>query len=33
VLVCRGGAVVGELAGDAVEPEAIMHLALGTAAA
>ena len=33
VLVCRGGAVVGELTGDAVEPEAIMHLALGTAAA
>jgi ABC-type sugar transport system ATPase subunit len=33
VLVCRNGAIVGELAGDAIEPEAIMHLALGTAAA
>jgi ABC-type sugar transport system ATPase subunit len=33
VLVCRGGAVAGELAGDEIEPEAIMHLALGTAAA
>jgi ABC-type sugar transport system ATPase subunit len=33
VLVCRGGAVAGELAGDAIEPEEIMHLALGTAAA
>jgi ABC-type sugar transport system ATPase subunit len=33
VLVCRGGAVAGELAGDAIAPEAIMHLALGTAAA
>jgi ABC-type sugar transport system ATPase subunit len=33
VLVCRGGEVAGELVGDDVEPEAIMHLALGTAAA
>jgi ABC-type sugar transport system ATPase subunit len=33
VLVCRGGAVAGELVGDDIEPEAIMHLALGTAAA
>jgi ABC-type sugar transport system ATPase subunit len=33
VLVCRGGAVAGELTGDAIEPEEIMHLALGTAAA
>jgi ABC-type sugar transport system ATPase subunit len=33
VLVCRGGAVAGELAGDEIGPEAIMHLALGTAAA
>jgi ABC-type sugar transport system ATPase subunit len=32
VLVCRGGAVAGELSGDEIEPEAIMHLALGTAA-
>jgi ABC-type sugar transport system ATPase subunit len=31
VLVCRGGAVAGELVGDEIEPEAIMHLALGTA--
>jgi hypothetical protein len=33
VLVCRGGAVAGELRGDAIGPEEIMHLALGTAAA
>jgi ABC-type sugar transport system ATPase subunit len=33
VLVCRGGGVAGELSGDAIGPEAIMHLALGTAAA
>jgi ABC-type sugar transport system ATPase subunit len=32
VLVCRGGEVAGELSGDEIEPEAIMHLALGTAA-
>jgi ABC-type sugar transport system ATPase subunit len=32
VLVCRGGAVAGELRGDEIEPEAIMHLALGPAA-
>jgi ABC-type sugar transport system ATPase subunit len=32
VLVCRAGAVAGELTGDDIEPEAIMHLALGTAA-
>jgi ABC-type sugar transport system ATPase subunit len=32
VLVCRAGAVAGELSGDEVSPEAIMHLALGTAA-
>jgi ABC-type sugar transport system ATPase subunit len=32
VLVCRGGAVAGELTGEEIEPEAIMHLALGTAA-
>ena len=32
VLVCRAGAVAGELSGDDIEPEAIMHLALGTAA-
>jgi hypothetical protein len=30
VLVCRGGSVVGELRGEEVAPEAIMHLALGT---
>ncbi|HYC82449.1 MAG TPA: sugar ABC transporter ATP-binding protein [Solirubrobacterales bacterium] len=30
VLVCREGSVVGELRGTDVEPEAIMHLALGT---
>jgi ABC-type sugar transport system ATPase subunit len=32
VLVCRGGEVAGELSGDEIEPEAIMHLALGTVA-
>jgi ABC-type sugar transport system ATPase subunit len=31
VLVCRAGGVAGELSGDEIEPEAIMHLALGTA--
>jgi ABC-type sugar transport system ATPase subunit len=30
VLVCRGGRVVGELGGDAIDEEGIMHLALGT---
>jgi ABC-type sugar transport system ATPase subunit len=30
VLVCRGGAVVGELAGAEIDDERIMHLALGT---
>jgi ABC-type sugar transport system ATPase subunit len=30
VLVCREGAVVGELSGAEVEPEAVMHIALGT---
>jgi ABC-type sugar transport system ATPase subunit len=33
VLVCRGGAIAGELTGDDIGPELIMHLALGTAAA
>jgi ABC-type sugar transport system ATPase subunit len=32
VLVCRGGAVVGELAGAQIEEERIMHFALGTEA-
>ncbi len=32
VLVCRGGSVAGELRGEEIDPEAIMHLALGTAA-
>ncbi len=30
VLVCREGALAGELSGDEIDPEAIMHLALGT---
>jgi ribose transport system ATP-binding protein len=30
VLVCRDGAIVGELAGDDIDEEAIMHFALGT---
>lgn len=30
VLVCRGGAIVGELAGDRIDEEHIMHLSLGT---
>ena len=30
VLVCRSGNVAGGLFGDEIEPEAIMHLALGT---
>jgi ABC-type sugar transport system ATPase subunit len=30
VLVCRDGVVVGELAGDAIDEEQVMHLALGT---
>ena len=33
VLVCRGGRVVGELAGDEIDEEQVMHLALGTSAA
>jgi ribose transport system ATP-binding protein len=32
VLVCRGGAVAGELAGAEIDEERIMHLALGTEA-
>ena len=32
VLVCRGGAVVGELGGAEIDEERIMHLALGTEA-
>ena len=32
VLVCRGGAVVGELSGAEIDEERIMHLALGTEA-
>jgi ABC-type sugar transport system ATPase subunit len=32
VLVCRAGAVSGELTGDEIEEERIMHLALGTEA-
>jgi ABC-type sugar transport system ATPase subunit len=30
VLVCRGGKVVGELSGDRIDEEHIMHLSLGT---
>jgi ABC-type sugar transport system ATPase subunit len=30
VLVCRAGRVVGELTGDAIDEEHVMHLALGT---
>jgi ABC-type sugar transport system ATPase subunit len=33
VLVCRDGQVVGELAREEVDPEAIMHIAFGTGAA
>jgi ABC-type sugar transport system ATPase subunit len=33
VLVCRDGAVVGELEGDGIDEEQVMHLALGTSAA
>jgi ABC-type sugar transport system ATPase subunit len=33
VLVCRDGAVVGELAGDEIDEEQVMHLALGTSGA
>jgi ribose transport system ATP-binding protein len=30
VLVCRNGHIVGELTGDDIDEEHIMHLALGT---
>ncbi len=30
VVVCRGGQVVGELAGEEIGEEPVMHLALGT---
>ncbi len=33
VLVCRGGSVVGELAGEEIGEEQVMHLALGTSGA
>ncbi|MGZ8633150.1 MAG: sugar ABC transporter ATP-binding protein [Solirubrobacteraceae bacterium] len=33
VLVCRDGAVVGELAGEEIDEEQVMHLALGTSGA
>src|SRR3954447_8000867 len=33
VLVCRGGQVVGQLEGDEIDEEQVMHLALGTSAA
>jgi ABC-type sugar transport system ATPase subunit len=33
VLVCRGGEVVGQLEGDEIDEEQVMHLALGTSAA
>jgi ABC-type sugar transport system ATPase subunit len=31
VLVCRGGGVAGELAGEAINEENVMHIALDTA--
>ena len=33
VLVCRDGDVVGELAGEEIDEEQVMHLALGTSGA